>query len=123
MEMMGKHSSEIIKDKGNLMAPRLLSMIQLAAASISPLVALFLRKTEIFSVRRKESSAEGVTNSIFPLLSGNAFRELRNVKLFPSVGMKKQPGAHLKVNFGQYPFIFDIDGMMAVSSTGYREQL
>jgi hypothetical protein len=29
--------------------------------------------------------------------------------------MKKQPGAHLRVNFGQSPFIFDIDGMMAVS--------
>ena len=49
------------------------------------------------------------------ITAGNAFRELKNVKLFPSVGMKKNPGAHVKANFGQYPFIFDIDAMMAVS--------
>ena len=45
---------------------------------------------------------------------GNAFRELRNVRLFPSVGMKKQPTVHLVANFGQQPFIFDIDGMVKV---------
>jgi hypothetical protein len=28
--------------------------------------------------------------------------------------MKKQ-GEHIKVNFGQSPFVFDIDGMMAAS--------
>ncbi|KAJ5175552.1 Ran-binding protein [Penicillium canariense] len=43
---------------------------------------------------------------------GNAFHELRNVKLYPSVGMKKQPPVHLKANFGQEPFMFDIDGMV-----------
>ncbi|KAJ5096306.1 SPla/RYanodine receptor SPRY [Penicillium alfredii] len=43
---------------------------------------------------------------------GNAFHELRNVKLYPSVGMKKQPPVHLKANFGQEPFVFDIDGMV-----------
>ncbi|THC98715.1 hypothetical protein EYZ11_001778 [Aspergillus tanneri] len=43
---------------------------------------------------------------------GNAFRELRNVKVYPSVGMKKQPPVHLAVNFGQQPFMFDIDGMV-----------
>ncbi|KAJ9226110.1 hypothetical protein DTO027B5_8095 [Paecilomyces variotii] len=43
---------------------------------------------------------------------GNAFRELRNVKLYPSVGMKKQPNVHISVNFGQRPFMFDIDGMV-----------
>jgi hypothetical protein len=47
-------------------------------------------------------------------LIGNAFRELRNVKLYPSVGMKKQPGAHLRANFGQKEFMFDINGMMKV---------
>ncbi|TVY65664.1 Uncharacterized protein LSUE1_G007172 [Lachnellula suecica] len=47
---------------------------------------------------------------------GTAFRELKNTpKLFPSVGMKKA-GEHVRVNFGQTPFVFDIDGMMAVSS-------
>ncbi|PGH14564.1 hypothetical protein AJ80_05884 [Polytolypa hystricis UAMH7299] len=43
---------------------------------------------------------------------GNAFRELKNVKLYPSIGMRKFPGSHIKANFGQFPFIFDIDGMM-----------
>ncbi|KAJ5707961.1 SPla/RYanodine receptor SPRY [Penicillium malachiteum] len=43
---------------------------------------------------------------------GTAFHELRNVKLYPSVGMKKQPPVHLKANFGQEPFVFDIDGMV-----------
>ncbi|KAH6682935.1 hypothetical protein B0J14DRAFT_556204 [Halenospora varia] len=44
---------------------------------------------------------------------GTAFREIRG-KLFPSVGMKKS-GEHIRVNFGQSPFIFDIDGMMSAS--------
>ncbi len=44
---------------------------------------------------------------------GVAFRELKNARPFPSVGMKKHSGAHAAVNFGQRPFIFDIDGMMA----------
>ena len=46
---------------------------------------------------------------------GNAFRDLKDIKLYPSVGAKR-PGAHLRVNFGQSPFIFDIDGMVAVRS-------
>lgn len=49
-------------------------------------------------------------------LSGNAFRELQNVKVYPSVGMKKQPPVHLAANFGQQPFMFDIDGMVKVRS-------
>ena len=44
---------------------------------------------------------------------GTAFRELKNIKPFPAVGMKKSPGSWISVNFGQRPFIFDIDGMMA----------
>ncbi|KAL4878261.1 hypothetical protein BJY04DRAFT_209332 [Aspergillus karnatakaensis] len=43
---------------------------------------------------------------------GNAFRELRNFKVYPSVGMKRQPPVHLSANFGQQPFMFDIDGMV-----------
>lgn len=46
---------------------------------------------------------------------GNAFRDLKDIKLYPSIGAKR-PGAHLRVNFGQTPFMFDIDGMMTVSS-------
>lgn len=44
---------------------------------------------------------------------GIAFREIKG-KLFPSVGMKKA-GEHVRVNFGQSPFVFDIDSMMAAS--------
>lgn len=44
---------------------------------------------------------------------GVAFKELKNVRLFPAVGMKKSPGSWISVNFGQKPFIFDIDEMMA----------
>lgn len=36
------------------------------------------------------------------------------MKLFPCVGMKKQPPVHLTANFGQQPFVFDIDGMVKV---------
>ncbi|KAL3422462.1 SPRY domain-containing protein [Phlyctema vagabunda] len=43
---------------------------------------------------------------------GTAFRDIKG-KLFPSVGMKKS-GEHIRVNFGQSPFVFDIDGMMSV---------
>lgn len=46
-------------------------------------------------------------------LLGYAFKDLKGVNLYPSVGMKR-PLAHLSVNFGQKPFTFDIDGMMAV---------
>jgi len=46
-------------------------------------------------------------------IAGVAFREVRG-KLFPSVGMKR-PGEHVRVNFGQSPFVFDIDGMVSVS--------
>jgi Ran-binding protein 9/10 len=45
---------------------------------------------------------------------GTAFREIKG-KLYPSVGMKKA-GEHVRVNFGQSPFIFDIDGMMSASN-------
>lgn len=44
---------------------------------------------------------------------GCAFREIRNPSPFPSIGMKKHTGAWVSVNFGQRPFVFDIDGMMA----------
>lgn len=46
-------------------------------------------------------------------VEGNAFRDLKDVKVYPSVGMKR-PHAHLSVNFGQKPFMFDIDRMVSV---------
>ncbi|KAK6344811.1 hypothetical protein TWF718_006765 [Orbilia javanica] len=43
---------------------------------------------------------------------GTAFRDIPNDRtLFPAVGMKK-PGEHIRVNFGQEEFSFDIDGYM-----------
>ena len=50
------------------------------------------------------------------MISANAFKDLKDVKVYPSVGMKR-PHAHLTVNFGQKPFAFDIDSMMSVSVT------
>ncbi|KAL9620445.1 MAG: hypothetical protein Q9160_005030 [Pyrenula sp. 1 TL-2023] len=44
---------------------------------------------------------------------GIAFRDLNNLRAFPSVGMKRHAGATIKVNFGQTPFVFDIDGLVA----------
>ncbi|KAI9742170.1 MAG: hypothetical protein M1818_004070 [Claussenomyces sp. TS43310] len=52
---------------------------------------------------------------------GTAFREIKG-KLFPCVGMKKQ-GEHIRVNFGQSPFIFDIDGMMNTEQTLVHEKV
>ncbi|KAL9000973.1 MAG: hypothetical protein Q9169_000457 [Polycauliona sp. 2 TL-2023] len=42
---------------------------------------------------------------------GNAFRDLKDINVYPSVGMKR-PHAQLRVNFGQRPFVFDIDDMI-----------
>ncbi|KAI1778405.1 SPRY-domain-containing protein [Hypoxylon cercidicola] len=39
-----------------------------------------------------------------------AFRDIKGV-LYPTVGMKK-PGEHIRVNFGQEPFVFSIDTMV-----------
>ena len=44
---------------------------------------------------------------------GTAFKDIESDWLYPSVGMKK-PGEHLRVNFGQMPFVYDIDGMVEV---------
>ncbi len=44
---------------------------------------------------------------------GIAFRDVKgpNLKLFPTVGLKKT-GEQVRVNFGQTPFVYDIDGVM-----------
>lgn len=45
---------------------------------------------------------------------GKAFEGVKpGIALYPSVGMKK-PNEHLSVNFGQRPFVFDIDNMIEV---------
>jgi len=61
----------------------------------------------------------GSAHSTCSQTPGNAFRDLKEIKLYPSVGAKR-PGAHLRVNFGQMPFMFDIDGMMTVSRSSSR---
>lgn len=50
-------------------------------------------------------------------MKGTAFRDVKG-KLFPSIGMKKS-GESLKANFGQTPFVFDIDGMVAVRNISF----
>ena len=62
-----------------------------------------------------------VPEPLLTRLSGTAFREIKG-ELFPSVGMKK-PGEYIRVNFGQSPFVFDIDGMMAVRNEYSLNQL
>ncbi|KAG9986504.1 SPRY-domain-containing protein, partial [Aureobasidium melanogenum] len=42
---------------------------------------------------------------------GEAFHNVRGDKLYPSVGMKKN-NEHLRVNFGNDPFVFDIDSLI-----------
>lgn len=76
----------------------------------------FFTKNGVFlgtdPINRETRNSEGELTA-----KGNAFHDLRNVKLYPSVGMKKQPPVHLKGNFGQEPFVFDIDGMVRVCNT------
>lgn len=49
------------------------------------------------------------------IFQGIAFRDVTGRgELFPSVGMKK-PGEHIRVNFGQSPFVYNIDEMILVS--------
>ncbi len=40
------------------------------------------------------------------------FRDLKDIRPFPTVGMKKYSGASVSVNFGQRPFVFDIEEKM-----------
>ena len=54
---------------------------------------------------------------------GVAFRDLRNPRPFPAIGMKKYSGTHIMVNFGQRPFIFDIDGMCRREKLGIEQQI
>ncbi|KAF2091266.1 ran-binding protein [Saccharata proteae CBS 121410] len=60
-------------------------------------------------VNFKNKSAFFTKNGVY---LGTAFRNLPTDKdLFPAVGVKKA-GEHLRVNFGQTPFVFDIDNMV-----------
>lgn len=49
---------------------------------------------------------------------GVCFRELkRDLRPFPTIGMKKHSGALLTANFGQRPFVFDINEKMYAETT------
>lgn len=46
--------------------------------------------------------------------AGIAFKDIKSDVLYPTVGMKKA-GEQIRVNFGQSPFVYDIDSMVLVS--------
>jgi Ran-binding protein 9/10 len=56
------------------------------------------------------------TGQAFFTLNGRdlevCFRDLREIRPYPTVGMKKYSGASVSVNFGQRPFVFDINEKM-----------
>jgi len=52
-----------------------------------------------------------------------AFRDLKkDVPYYPTVGMKK-PGETLRANFGQEPFAFDIDKMVATEKAAIQTEI
>ncbi|CAJ2502920.1 Uu.00g103140.m01.CDS01 [Anthostomella pinea] len=66
-----------------------------------PLITLQTR----LRIMRRRSSDLGSDHDI-----GVAFRDIKG-KLYPAVGVKKT-GEHIRVNFGQSPFYYDIDKVM-----------
>ncbi|EEA18771.1 hypothetical protein TMatcc_010686 [Talaromyces marneffei ATCC 18224] len=49
------------------------------------------------------------------ILIGTAFKDLpasKSISFYPSIGMKRHNGMHVRVNFGQQPFMYDIDGLV-----------
>ena len=52
-------------------------------------------------------------------VSGTAFRDIKATRLYPAVGMKRL-GEHVRVNFGQEEFVWDVNTYMAVGSTACR---
>ncbi|KAL8802072.1 MAG: hypothetical protein Q9200_006712 [Gallowayella weberi] len=53
---------------------------------------------------------------------GNAFRDLKDVNVYPSVGMRR-PHAQMTVNFGQSPFVFNIDDMIRRETETIKESI
>ncbi|EOO02687.1 putative ran-binding protein [Phaeoacremonium minimum UCRPA7] len=52
---------------------------------------------------------------------GVAFRDVKG-KLYPSIGLKKN-GEHIRVNFGQTPFVYGIDGMMKAEIERIKKEI
>ncbi|KAF5246539.1 hypothetical protein FAUST_1265 [Fusarium austroamericanum] len=59
-------------------------------------------------VNFKENSAFFTKNGV---KIGTAFHDVGRGKLYPTIGLKK-PGEFVRVNFGQTPFVYNIDDMM-----------
>lgn len=51
------------------------------------------------------------------------FRDLKDLRPFPTIGMKKYSGASVSVNFGQRPFVFDIGEKMATRRDQVRADI
>lgn len=50
-----------------------------------------------------------------------AFHDVTKGKLYPSISLKKA-GEHVRANFGQSPFVFNIDDIVRVSKVaGYLD--
>lgn len=62
---------------------------------------------------------EGAVGALSNENTGTAFREVRGANLYPSISLKKA-GEHVRVNFGQSPFVFDIDNMLVVCKRAGR---
>ncbi len=55
---------------------------------------------------------------------GICFRELKkDVVFYPTIGMKKQTGALVTANFGQRPFVFDIDDKILSEKLGVAKDI
>ncbi|KAL8692549.1 MAG: hypothetical protein Q9218_002442 [Villophora microphyllina] len=53
---------------------------------------------------------------------GTAFRDLKDINVYPSVGMGR-PNAQVTVNFGQKPFVYDIDDLIRRERTAINEEI
>ncbi|KAI4171970.1 MAG: hypothetical protein LQ343_003879 [Gyalolechia ehrenbergii] len=62
------------------------------------------------------------TGDVNGVLQGTAFRDLKDVNVYPCIGMKR-PQAQMTVNFGQRPFVFDIDEMMRLERDTISEEI
>ncbi|KAL9086399.1 MAG: hypothetical protein Q9159_004175 [Coniocarpon cinnabarinum] len=57
----------------------------------------------------------GVANSL-------AFKDIKHDGLYPTIGFKR-PNDHIRVNFGQTPFVFDIDGYVRSEKDAIRREI
>jgi hypothetical protein len=55
-------------------------------------------------------------------ITGTAFSNIRSDRLYPAVGMKR-PNEHLRVNFGQSEFVFDIDSLVEMERMAVMDNI